>query len=640
MPNLRKASRLAKRIARRIAPSLFKRISAYTNKTIIRVRSSAVSSALGEQQRLFDERLPVDPEALVRLATQTSIVVYDQAPFSDIDAVIAALSDENITLGELVIVDTTAELIWGLPIRQHMARWRFSLPMTKLTRVAYLEQDINPARAFSQGIASSGGDHIWLVSPGVIPLKRAFEYALKAYLSQGCTVSVSSVTMCMDGSVRIPAISHNALTDQVASIDRHARDGAMAVAHTIETRQFKDIPSINQISSSVSGLFGGPRSLFENQLDNSYCTEATLAELALRQHSAGWRLVSTPASMTLRATDSTFGRTEAWALAHDWRWLRAAALQDSATEAGRRADSINERIELVCPFHRGDVLLATQLAVYLLSIGQDVRLHVAKEMLQWVRDFTSHLDVETVPSGMPSAEATYPALLESYAFVSQRQDASRFIARAHPVRSLSDTGQNLFEYMYEQVGLAADTLLPNHKPTCSDEDRRFADALLSPLGRSAVFIHPFGGWELKSIPEALIVELARRVTEAGMVLVQIGGASDKHATVVEHRILENFLPSRWRAILEHGHGLIGVDSWSAHFASILDIRQLTLFGSTHPRHVQTKRFFRQQNNPAFAMGPTVNCSPCNSTKCLAFPSRNFCTGYFVDNETIDAFLSR
>jgi len=76
---------------------------------------------------------------------------------------------------------------------------------------------------------------------------------------------------------------------------------------------------------------------------------------------------------------------------------------------------------------------------------------------------------------------------------------------------------------------------------------------------------------LKSIPGHLLPELAGFVHNAGFKLVQIGGAADPQVDGCDGAILHNFLPSQWREIFALGRALIGVDSWTAHFASILDM---------------------------------------------------------------------
>jgi ADP-heptose:LPS heptosyltransferase len=159
-----------------------------------------------------------------------------------------------------------------------------------------------------------------------------------------------------------------------------------------------------------------------------------------------------------------------------------------------------------------------------------------------------------------------------------------------------------------------------------------------PFGRDVVFLHPVGGWRLKSIPSKILQELAALVHQAGLKLVQVGGAFDPQVDCCDGAILRDFLPSQWRSIFESGRALVGVDSWTAHFASVLDMPQVTVYGSTHPQHVNTKAQFAQQNSPSLVFRPRVTCSPCNAYECRIFAGRDYCSGYSVDKEALTAFL--
>ncbi|MFP3560825.1 hypothetical protein SB861_61110, partial [Paraburkholderia sp. SIMBA_049] len=64
-----------------------------------------------------------------------------------------------------------------------------------------------------------------------------------------------------------------------------------------------------------------------------------------------------------------------------------------------------------------------------------------------------------------------------------------------------------------------------------------------------------------------------------------------------------------------------------------------MYGSTHPDHVNSKRWFRSQQSPCLNLGPIVNCSPCNSLTCVAYPERDYCTGYIVDELALQDFFS-
>jgi ADP-heptose:LPS heptosyltransferase len=222
--------------------------------------------------------------------------------------------------------------------------------------------------------------------------------------------------------------------------------------------------------------------------------------------------------------------------------------------------------------------------------------------------------------------------------VTQRPDASPRLARCHPSRSLSDTDRNLLAYILEELGLPPDSRMRNVRPPTTHRQQDIAETLMRPFGPDVAFLHPFGGWGLKSIPHHLGPELLAGAHAAGLRVIQIGGAADARFDGCDGAILQDFLPSQWREILSLGRALIGVDSWTAHFAAVLDMPQVTMYGSTHPRHVNTKKWFVEQESPSFVMGPTVNCSPCNSLGCKVFPDRSYCSGYTVDREAFRAFL--
>lgn len=625
-----------KRLARNVAPGASASFMTWLIRRSHQTQLAAVDSTLTNMQQRFDEQHPIDLATLRQVASDSSVIVFGSAPFIHVSAVIDALSKERVVPGQLVIVDTTAELLNGAAISAPFETWRFQLPLTQLTVVKYTEQDVNYPAAMELGAKASELPHLWFAGRDLVPLPRSFEYLLKTYIAQRMQAAIAGWTMFGNGSVLSPEIPEEMLRDgvqaQLLSAEAFVEPFG---SQPLRGKQLATLEPIAEQSSFVRGLFGGPRRHFLSEsngpiFDPLFFTEAAVGDLSLRLREQGIRIFSTAASLSLCSRHNVVDGDEPWQGIHDWRWLVDKRVKGASFDV--------DRIEMVCPFHRGDVVLATQLAAHLRKKGQAVRLHVAKGLESWVKNFDPEIDVETIPVAIPAADYTYRALLASYKFVSQRLDASPRIARGHPSRSLSDTGRNLVEYMLEQMGMSPDALVGNAMPEMTDEDSRVAEEMAQQWGDNLVFIHPFGGWGLKSIPSHVMADLAKAVHDKGLKLVQIGGATDTQLDLCDHAILQNYLPSRWRAIFAKGRGLIGVDSWTAHFASILDVPQMTFFGSTHPRHVKTKQFFARQDNAAIEVGPRVNCSPCNSLTCIAYPKRDYCTGYAFSDRALDAFL--
>ncbi len=594
---------------------------------------SRCANSVRELQRAFDAQYATNQEHVQRIAGESTMVVLGVAPFVNVSMLVHALARERIVLGELVIVDATAETLPGAAIHPLLANWGLRLPRTRLNVVKYSGQDVKFAGAMELGAQASQGAYLWFAGRDYIPFAHGFEYLLKACVCSDAKSVVKSRSMMPDGTA-VP-IEPTAIRSDFDGNDDRA-NGQHAVPHELSPRPApmseSERPVLETCTSFHTGIFGGAKQLVMQARDGTlfdqrFITGVAATDLGMRLRARGIELLTCPASVARCLRQHDLDGAAPWEDEHDARWLREkhAALRKP------------ERLEIVCPFHRGDVVLATQVAAHIRKHGRAVRLHVAAGLERWARDFDPLLDVQSVPVPVAAAQDTYPQLLNAFAFVSRRADASPNMARCHPARSLSETGKNLLDYVIAEAGLPPDTRLINIKPMPDDNDRAIARELVAPFGTEVIFVHPFGGWELKSIPPTLMQELVRRAHAAGFKLVQMGGAADLRVDAFDGAILENFLPTRWRAILELGHALIGVDSWTAHFASILDIPQVTMFGATHPDHVRTKEYFVDQGNRALALGPIVNCSPCNSLTCLAYPGASHCAGFTLD-ATFDTFL--
>ncbi len=548
---------------------------------------------------------------------------------------VSELANERIILGELLIVDATAEPVSGARISSHVSAWRRRLPATKIVIVPFLGQDLRFGEAIHEGLAATQLPNVWITSADHVLLDRGMEYLLKTFILENQQAVVVTQTSSIDGVLQRTAIPPQALNDAAYNSLLTAADFTLLDDRTRAGSEYRASATHpgTACDSFWGGIFGGARSLLVDAagrlFDSNFVTDAAVADLSLGLNRRQVKLVQTSASAAVRMRGYPLSAAAPWEATHDWRWL---------LERHKATARNAERIELVCPFHRGDLLLAVQVCGYAASLGIRIRLHTAASLVAWARDLGPKLDVEPIPVPVASPEETYPQLLASYLYVSQRLDASPNLARCHPARSLSDTGCNLLAYMLEQAGLPADTLLPNLKPPVSDEQQKIARQIMQPFGSNVVFLHPIGGWGLKSLPHHMVSQLAKHVHAAGLKLVQIGGPADMQVDACDGAILKDFLPSQWRSILAHGRALVGVDSWTSHFAALLDMPQVTLYGSTHPQHVNAKSWFAEKASPQLVLGPTVSCSPCNSLACRVFPDRSYCTGYSIDATALDGFL--
>ncbi len=592
-------------------------------------------SALHKVQKEFDAVYSGDDEAVAETAANSTIVIVGVAPFRNVALLVDELVRERFVFGELVIVDATAEEPRLVAIRDHVASWSRRLPLTRFVVVPYSRQELRFAEAILEGWRAASRSYVWVAGRYNVPLSHCFEYLIRAMLAQSRPAVALAHTAGEDGGLRQSALDSRRMSGEVGALMRKTDtfdilNGVAAESPDALVRR----PLIEPMEPFGEGIFGGARSVLAPEsgelLDTKFITDIAVADAALGLHARGSCVVRTAAAVGISLRAQATDAAAPWEAIHDWRWLidkRANSMQDL------------ERLELVCPFHRGDVILAVQVAAYAVAVGKKIRLHVAEPLVAWAKEFCPELDIQSIPVPVASAEDTYPQLMRAYRYVSQRDDASPHLARCHPTRGLSETGQNLIEYMLEEVGLPKGAVLPNVRPRATPEQIQTAEQLMRSFGSDVVFVHPFGGWELKSIPGHIMADLADEIHKAGLKIVQIGGAADRRIEHCDGAILENFMPSQWTEILARGRALLGVDSWTAHFGAILDIPQICIYGSTHPKHVNTKRWFKEQASHCLVLEPVVNCSPCNSLTCLVFPERKYCTGYSVDRTALRLFLS-
>ncbi|WP_321947701.1 glycosyltransferase family 9 protein [Paraburkholderia sp. J10-1] len=635
------AKRDLKRMIRRAAPGIADRLSV----ALRAARGAAVRNAarfgnliahIHDSQREFDERVRIDIADVAALAARSSIVVVGTAPFDNVAVVIDELRKEKLDVAEIVVVDATAEQPRFVAIRDSVESWRRRLPLTRFKVVPYSPQDIRYADALSLGWHEAQHENVWIVGRYDVPLDGCFTYLLKTQIEQKGSAVVVSGAVAPDASLRSTTVDPRPVCEQEAAI-LEAEESAALLARAIAERKLKPakLPSSQPAVVFSEGIFGGARALLADDAGQLFDTRllSNLAVTALAQRLAakGVPVVRSGYAYSRSMLEKLTDGGPPWEAIYDLRRIAAKPASAGQDE--------NEVIEIVCPFHRGDMILAVQVAASVAASGKRVRLHVAEQLVSWAREFGTGIHVESVPVPVAAAEDTYRVLLEAFQYVALRHDAAPRIARCHPSRSLSDTGRNLVEYMLEEAGLPLETRLPNLQPVSTDAQQRRAHEIVVGIGEDTVFVHPLGGWSLKSIPPHTMAGLAEEVHRAGLKLIQIGAASDRRVAHTDGAILENFMPSQWKEILALGRALICVDSWTSHFAAILDIPQICVYGSTHPDHVSSKRWFRGQLSPCLNLGPIVNCSPCNSLTCVAYPERDYCTGYTVDRLALQEFFA-
>jgi hypothetical protein len=635
------AKRELKRMIRRAAPRMADRLALALSATRDAPEQNAarfgnLMAHIQEAQREFDAHTTADAADVAEVAANSSVVAVGVTPFDNVSLVVDELRKARLDVAEFVVVDATAEVPRLVAIRDHVAAWKRRLPLTRFKVVQYSLQDLRYADALEHGWREATRRYVWIAGRYDIPLDGCFTYLFETLVEQRQRAVIVTGAVSPDAGVRRFDVDPRPVAvHESAILDAEKGAGLLVSAiNEIRTPDGKLVPD-HAVDVFSEGIFGGPRELLADEvgqlLDTGLITNLSVTALSRRLNARGIPMVCSGAAFSRSLLGKLTDDGPPWEAIHDLRRIGRRGVASSQGEA--------ELIDIVCPFHRGDMILAVQVAAYAALTGKKIRLHVAEPLVSWAKEFGADIDIESVPVPVAAAQDTYRVLLDSYQFVATRPDCVSRIARCHPCRSLSDTGRNLVEYMLEQVGLPLDTRLPNLAPSSTAEQRRVAHDLVEAFGGEVVFVHPLGGWHLKTLPPEIMAALAEETRRAGLKLIQIGAANDRRVEHTDGAILKDFMPSHWKEILALGRALICVDSWMAHFAAILDMPQVSLYGSTHPIHVSSKRWFRNQVSPCLTLGPAVNCSPCNSLTCIAYPDRDYCTGYTVDRLALRAFLA-
>lgn len=578
--------------------------------------------------------MPIEAATVAMIAADTALVLAGASPWTMLSALADPARRGDLLPGRIVVVDNTPsrDRFVGAAVTKRLAAAR---PDVTVTVVCDDGQDVDAGRGAGLGMVAAGEvGYLVIVTEDGRLATGWLDGLIRAHLDRGagaCVVAARAVLP--DGRMERPVKRSGALPTPLPTFEEGWERLPWAETESLEAALARPVIEADELPGSgvlflrrdtAAGLVVAgttpPTPLFDPWMN----TEARLEEFTVRLRRAGGEVVTTSAAaVTLAAPRSREP-------VRHWRHLSDLIRLD------RRATGADDdgRIEFVCPFHRGDVLLGLQVANTAWAAGLPIRMHVAQGLMSWVGDFAPPFPIEAVPVPVPPAERTALEIVRSLDHVLHRPDVSTRIARSHPDRGLDAMEANLVTTMLRAVGLAADTplvpLVPPTDPTLDAE----AEALLAPFGPGVVLLHRSGGWALKTIPDPVLDRLAELVRNSGRKLVQIGGPGDLRAKACDGWITEGFDPARWAAIFRRADVLIGVDSWSSHMAAILDVPQITLYGSTHPDHVASRHAFAHRKTPALLIRPAVECSPCNSLTCLRAPVSH-CAGYELGETDLD-----
>ena len=288
-------------------------------------------------------------------------------------------------------------------------------------------------------------------------------------------------------------------------------------------------------------------------------------------------------------------------------------------------------IEFIVPFHRGDVLLAAQVAEHAHKLGIPLRLHVSSELKNIVSDLNPSYRVETVSCGLPSAEqiATHYDLAKN--LVELRPDFSGKVACVHGAVDFKTNGLNIVEKMLHELELPIDGLLNNLRPNPSQLKH-------SVVNKKTILLHPVGGWGLKSMPQHFVLKLVNYLNDKDYQVIQIGGEKDEVFTACNAAILKNYSLADWAALFDSAIAVLCVDSWMSHFAAIMDVNHVVFYGSTHSFYTNSRRHFVEKTSAFMIVETLVECAPCDSLVCRKYP-KNYCHTFdMIKLDTLNEFL--
>ena len=297
-------------------------------------------------------------------------------------------------------------------------------------------------------------------------------------------------------------------------------------------------------------------------------------------------------------------------------------------------------IEFVCPFHRGDAILGIQVANNVASGGKRVRMHVSKDIIDWLSDFEIDDNLSLVPidQHMPRPERSDDYQRKASEMVCRRSDSSGLIINARPETSIESTGIDLLENFMHSIGYPIGRKLNVCRPKEIDDERKRVISDRYPFIKDEyVLLHPFGGWSLKSMNDSIIKTIMDTVHKVGYSVIQIGGSSDHPLSEVDGHIMDNLGLSEWAYIFKRSKAIVGIDSWTSHFAAIMGINQAILYSSTRMEDVFSKSHFAEQEGKVSAFDSKCELASCNSLICPK-GCKN-CEGMWVDEIGLSSLLT-
>lgn len=290
----------------------------------------------------------------------------------------------------------------------------------------------------------------------------------------------------------------------------------------------------------------------------------------------------------------------------------------SLSEYPRKNKSgFEDRIDILCPFHRGDVIVGLAVAqTYSLYKKKKVVFHVSKSIYNWICPYLfKELDIRIVDIGLPSTKDIASYFSKAAQEVISGPDFSGYLAVSHPKMSFDDSGTGIVQNLLLETGLPQDTKLVRNSFFTQKTQKS-----------KIVLLHPYGSWQLKSFNSDQIKQLVDICHEFGLSVVQIGGRNDKKAEYCDDYYLSNENIACWKDLFSKCTCLIGVDSWSAHFAAFCDVPHITFFGSTSARYCSTSDFYKDSKSRYYIVDSSCELSPCNKLYCVK-NKKGDCSGY-------------
>jgi GT2 family glycosyltransferase/tetratricopeptide (TPR) repeat protein/SAM-dependent methyltransferase len=579
------------------------------------------------QQLRFDRECITDLALARDVAAQTAVVVVACTPFRILTSLMRTILAGTFLPARIVVVDTSPGGDSGRAAAL-FEPLRHRHPSVDIEVIRDDGQDVSLSRACNLGVqAACDATYLAVVTETCTFATGSFDYLLKAFCSFAGRAVVAPRVFLPSGRIEGATTLLDPAFQRV--VTAAANFEALPKPGSYTPDEISVLPVVKPEPVLCGGIVLGRRDALcapdGTLFDELFYLVGREEDLSRRLQANQVPIVVTSASAVTLDGERPRDAPHLWEFVHDYAWINRKW----------NGEPDDGQIEFICPFHRGDVLIGIQVAALAGRLGRKIRFHVAQDLMSWVQDFAPDFAVEALPIPVPHADSTAPALCQAYMHVVRRLDASPRIARSHPQRGLDATERNLVETMLEAVGLPRHTRIDNFRP--QSKRNAMAKDLLAPYGENVILLHASGGWQLKTIPGAVLDKLAAQIHRHGFKLIQIGGPNDEKLQQCDGWVTQNLSPAAWAPIFREAKALIGVDSWSAHFASILDIPQITLYGSTHPRHVNSKRFFAEQTQPSLVLGPAVDCSPCNSLKCLRAPV-DHCIGFAFDPQILGRFL--